>query len=67
LYDTPQAYFPLQLRPYTPAHHFPRKTNDPAFRTKPQLAVELIEAVRHDWPYRAVVADCLYGRNELFV
>lgn len=67
LYDTPQAYFPLQLRPYTPAHHFPRKNNDPAFRTKPQLAVELIEAVRHDWPFRAVVADCLYGRNEFFL
>ncbi|MFD1731350.1 transposase [Deinococcus malanensis] len=67
LYDTPQAYFPLQLRPYTPAHHFPRQTSDPAFRTKPQLAAELIEAVRHDWPYRAVVADCLYGRNEFFL
>lgn len=67
LYDTPQAYFPLHLRPYTPAHHFPRKTSDPAFRTKPQLAAELIEAVRHDWPYRAVVADCLYGRNEFFL
>lgn len=67
LYETPQAYFPLQLRPYTPAHHFPRKTSDPAFRTKPQLAAELIDAVRHDWPFRAVIADCLYGRNEFFV
>lgn len=67
LYETSQAYFPLQLRPYTPAHHFPRKTSDPAFRTKPQLAAELIDAVRHDWPFRAVIADCLYGRNEFFV
>jgi hypothetical protein len=38
-----------------------------AFRTKPQLAAELIDAVRHDWPFRAVIADCLYGRNEFFV
>lgn len=67
LYDTPQTYFPLQLRPYSPAHHFPRKTSDPAFQTKPQLAAQLIEAVRHDWPFRAVVADCLYGRNETFL
>ncbi|UBV45098.1 IS701 family transposase (plasmid) [Deinococcus taeanensis] len=67
LYETSQAYFPLLLRPYTPAHHFPRQSSDPAFRTKPQLAAELIEAVRHDWPFRAVVADCLYGRNEFFL
>ncbi|WP_295819762.1 transposase [uncultured Deinococcus sp.] len=66
LYDTPEGYFPLRLVPYTPAHHFPRKQADPGFHTKPQLAVELIDAVRHDWPFRAVVADCLYGRNEVF-
>jgi SRSO17 transposase len=66
LYDTANAYVPLKFVPYTPAHHFERKTNDPAFKTKPQLAIDLIDAVRPDWPYRAVVADSLYGRNEVF-
>jgi hypothetical protein len=66
LYDTPHAYVPLKFVPYTPAHHFERKTNAPAFKTKPQLAIDLIDAVRADWPYRAVVADSFYGRNEVF-
>lgn len=66
LYDTPQAYFPLKLLPYTPASHFDGQTNDPGFKTKPQLAIDLIEAVRQDWPYRAVVADSFYGGNKVF-
>ena len=66
LYDTPNAYVPLKFVPYTPVHHYERKTNDPAFKTKPQLAIDLIDAVRPDWPYRAVVADSFYGRNEMF-
>ena len=66
LYDTPQAYFPLKLLPYTPASHFEHQTSDPAFKTKPQLAIDLIESVRQDWPYRAVVADSFYGSNKVF-
>jgi hypothetical protein len=66
LYATERAYFPLRLLPYTPAHHFESKANDPAFRTKPQLAVELIDLVRDEWPFRAVVADNFYGRNDVF-
>ncbi|UQN08468.1 transposase [Deinococcus sp. QL22] len=66
LYDTPNASVPLKFVPYTPAHHFERKTSDPAFKTKPQLALDLIDAVRFDWPYRAVIADSFYGRNEVF-
>ena len=67
LYATLEAYFPLRLKPYTPASHFARKTNDPAFRTKPQLALELIESVRETWVFRAVVADSFYGKNDEFV
>jgi SRSO17 transposase len=67
LYATSQAYFPLRLKPYTPASHFARKTNDPAFRTKPQLALELIESVRETWVFRAVVAEGFYGKNDEFV
>jgi SRSO17 transposase len=40
---------------------------DPAFRTKPQLAAELVEAARTAGIcFRAVVADCFYGDNEGF-
>ncbi|MGY2896521.1 hypothetical protein ACVWZX_004567 [Deinococcus sp. UYEF24] len=57
---------PLKLLPYTPASHFDGQTNDPGFKTKPQLAIDLIEAVRQDWPYRAVVADSFCGGNKVF-
>src|SRR5881398_2742917 len=40
---------------------------DPAFRTKPQLAVELVDAaLEAGVPCRAVVADCFYGENATF-
>lgn len=35
------------------------------FKTKPHLASDLMDAVRPDWPHRAVVADSFYGRNEV--
>jgi hypothetical protein len=45
----------------------PKGKKDPAFRTKPQLALELIEAaVGLGVPFRAVVADCWYGDNVNF-
>ena len=40
---------------------------DPVFRTKPQLAVELVHAARAAGiRFRAVVADCFYGDNPGF-
>ncbi len=37
---------------------------DPAFRTKPLIAKELIErALAREIPFRAVVADSLYGEH----
>ena len=40
---------------------------DPAFRTKPQLALELMHAARAAGiPFRAVVADSLYGEHPEF-
>jgi SRSO17 transposase len=60
-------YYPLHVRPYTPASRLPGGQQDPAFRTKPQLAVELVDqAIDAGVRFRAVVADCLYGTNAAF-
>jgi hypothetical protein len=54
-------------RPYIPASRLPAGERDPAFRTKPRLAVELVRAAQQAGvPFRAVVADCAYGDNPGF-
>ncbi|MEU4275881.1 transposase [Streptomyces tanashiensis] len=56
---------PLHARPCTPARHFPRKRNDPDFRTRPQLATDLAgQAHEAGFTFRAVVADCGYGGHD---
>jgi hypothetical protein len=63
-----RVYYPLHLKPYTPASRLPRGKADPAFGTKPQLAVEVIEQARAaGLPFRAIVADCFYGDHLGFV
>jgi len=59
------VYYPLAVEPYTPAAWFAGGKADPAFRTKPGIALELVDRAR-DWPFRAVVADCLYGEHHGF-
>jgi SRSO17 transposase len=60
-------YYPLAVEPYTPERWFPGGKHDPGFRTKPQIALDLVDhAVGQDWPLRAVVADCLYGEHPGF-
>jgi hypothetical protein len=62
------VYYPLHLQPYTPASRLPRGKADPAFRTKPQLAEDLVAAaVAAGVPFRAIVADCFYGDHDGFV
>jgi hypothetical protein len=62
-----RAYYPLEVEPYTPAHHFEGGKVDPEFRTKPQIALELVErAVKMGIPFRAVVGDILYGEHRKF-
>ena len=62
-----RVYYPLEVEPYTPAHHFEGGKNDPAFRTKPKIAMELVErAVEMGIPFRAVVGDILYGEHREF-
>jgi hypothetical protein len=67
LWADERVYWPAHVTPYTPASRLPGGTRDPGFRTKPQLAVGLIDAARQaEIGFRAVVADCFYGDNEGF-
>ena len=62
------VYYPLHVQPYTPACRLPKGKSDPAFRTKPQIAGDLIDAaLAAGVSFRAVVADCLYGEHAEFV
>lgn len=67
LWADERLYYPLEVEPYTPAHHFEKGKADPGFRTKPKIALELVErAVEIGIPFRAVVADILYGEHREF-
>jgi DDE superfamily endonuclease len=67
LWADARCYWPVHAVPYTPASRLPGGERDPAFRTKPQLAVELVQAAKQAGiPFRAVVADCAYGDNPGF-
>jgi DDE superfamily endonuclease len=67
LYADERLYYPLAVEPYTPEHHFEGGKKDPQFRTKLQIAWELVEqALKMELPFRAVVADSLYGENTDF-
>ena len=62
-----RVYYPLAVEPFTPKHHFARGIRDPAYRTKPRIALELVaQAVAAGLPFRAVVADSFYGENDEF-
>ena len=61
------VYYPLAVEPYTPAAWFALGKADPGFRTKPAIALGLVDQARAGgWPLRAVVADCLYGEHHGF-
>lgn len=67
LWADERIYYPVDVEPYTPAHRFARGKSDPAFRTKPQIALALVvQAVDTGLPFRAVVADCFYGEHDAF-
>jgi len=60
-------YYPLAVEPYTPHHWFALGKADPAFRTKPAIALALVDAaLAQQWPCRAVVADSFYGEHAGF-
>jgi hypothetical protein len=67
LWADEDVYYPLHVEPYTPASRLAGGKADPGFRTKPQIAVELVDAaLAAGFVFRAVVADCLYGENAAF-
>src|SRR5215210_2286069 len=67
LWADERVYYPLHVTPYTPAARLPKGKADPDFRTKPQLAVALVDAALDaGFSFRAVVADCFYGENATF-
>jgi hypothetical protein len=67
LWADERCYWPVHAVPYTPASRLAAGKRDPGFRTKPQLAVELVQAARQAGiRFRAVVADCFYGDNPGF-
>jgi len=61
------VYYPLHIEPYEPGQRLPRGKTDPAFRTKPQIGVDLVDRAREAAvPFRAVVADSVYGESPNF-
>src|SRR5512133_3845127 len=67
LWADERCYWPVYAVPYTPASRLPAGERDPAFRTKPQLAIELVQAAQQAGiGFQAVVADCFYGDNPGF-
>lgn len=67
LWADEQMYYPLDVEPYTPAPWFEHGKDDPAFRTKPQIALALVHtALSAGIPFRAVVADSFYGEHRAF-
>jgi SRSO17 transposase len=67
LWADERCYWPVHAVPYTPAVRLPGGERNPSFRTKPQLAIELVGAAQQAGiAFRAVVADCFYGDNPGF-
>jgi SRSO17 transposase len=67
LWADERVYYPLHVEPYTPAPRLPGGRRDPAFRTKPAIALELVAAAQAAGvPFRAAVADSFYGDNVEF-
>jgi SRSO17 transposase len=57
-----RVYYPVHAVPYTPARHFAKGKNDPAFRTKLAIGADLaVCAWAAGFAFRVAVADCAYG------
>lgn len=64
LWADERVYYPLEVEPYTPEGYFAKGKNDPKFRTKLKIALELVkQAIEEHFPFRAMVADSFYGED----
>jgi SRSO17 transposase len=64
LWADEDVYYPPHAAPHTPAKRLAKGKDEAASRTKPQLAVELVDAaIAAGCTFRAAVADCLYGEH----
>ena len=62
-----RLYYPVHAVPYTPARHFAKGKNDPAFRTKLAIGADLaVRAREAGFAFRAVAADSAYGDQDGF-
>ena len=62
-----RLYYPVHAVPYTPARHFAKGKNDPAFRTKLAIGADLaVRARAAGFAFRAVAADSAYGDQDGF-
>src|SRR5256884_164942 len=62
-----RVYYPVHAVPYTPARHFAKGKNDPAFRPKLAIGAALaIRAREAGFAFRAVCADSAYGDQDGF-
>src|SRR6266702_4008109 len=67
LWADERLYYPVHALPYTPARHFAKGKNDPAFRTKLQIGADLAARARDaGFVFRAVCADSAYGDQDGF-
>jgi hypothetical protein len=67
LWADERVYYPVDFEPYTPAMYFAKGKDDAHFRTKPKIALQLVErTLQEGMPFRAVVADSLYGEDRRF-
>src|SRR5436190_11955516 len=64
LWADERVYYPLEIEPYTPESYFAKGKDDPDFRTKLKIALQLVQrALQEGWPFRAMVADSCYGED----
>src|SRR5512133_871585 len=62
-----RLYYPVHAVPSTPARHFAKGRNDPAFRTKLAIGADLaVRAQAAGFAFRAVAADSAYGDQDGF-
>lgn len=67
LWADERVYHPLVFKPFIPARWFEGGKDDSEYRTKQQLALELVsQAKANGVPFKAVVADSLYGEHRAF-